>query len=166
MHVLIEEFLQTKKAQEYIENIRSKQSPITLSGLTGVAKAIIIAATKQAIGKPICIITYNELQAKQVKRDLESLLPNGNIVYFPKKEIASYDYLAQSNELAFDRMRILNAIYEQKNHIIITTIVTIKTISDIPLLFLICFPLCLFFTFKYYHIHPKKHIFYFSNVIN
>ena len=82
----------------------------------------MIAATKQAIGGPICIITYNELQAKQLKKDIEYFLPNANIQYFPKKEIASYDYLAESNEIAFERIRILNAIKEEKNHIVITTI--------------------------------------------
>lgn len=122
MNLLIEAFLKTQKANEYIETIKAKQGPIILSGLTGVAKANIIAATKQAMGKPICVITYNELQAKQLKQDIEHFLPNSHIHYFPKKEIASYDYIAESNELAFERMEILNSIYEEKSHIVITTI--------------------------------------------
>jgi len=122
MNLLIEEFLKNEKAQEYIETIQAKQSPIVVSGLTGVAKANIIAATKQATGKPICVITYNELQARQLQQDIASFLPNTSIQYFPKKEIASYDYLAESNELAFKRMEVFNSIYEEKNHIVITTI--------------------------------------------
>ncbi len=122
MNVLVEQFLQAPQAKEYIQSIQNKQSPIVLSGLTGVAKANIIAATKQAIGKPICVITYNELQAKQLQKDMQYFLPNTTISVFPKKEIASYDYVAESNELAFERMDILNSIYEEKNHVIITTI--------------------------------------------
>ena len=61
-------------------------------------------------------------------------LPSGNgyadIVYFPKREIASYDYVAESKDLPYERIETLNKIFEQeksakKNEnrlIVITTI--------------------------------------------
>ena len=44
--------------------------------------------------KPICIVTYNELQAKKIMKDLEYFTDEVN--YFPKREIVTYDFIAES----------------------------------------------------------------------
>lgn len=68
------------------------------------------------------------MQAKKIYKDLKYF--SGNIVYFPKREIASYDYVAESKDLPYERIETLNKIFEQeksakKNEnrlIVITTI--------------------------------------------
>ena len=37
-----------------------------------------------------------------------------NVVYFPKREIASYDYVAESKDLPYERIEALNKIFEQE----------------------------------------------------
>ena len=60
-----------KKFNDYIANVKNKISPIMLSGLTDVAKVHFAYSTYFYSEKPICIITYNELQAKKIIKDLQ-----------------------------------------------------------------------------------------------
>ena len=59
-----------KKFNDYISNVKLGISPIMLSGLTDSAKVHFAYSTYFYTDKPICIITYNELQAKKIIKDL------------------------------------------------------------------------------------------------
>ena len=45
-----------------------------------------------------------------------------NIVFFPKKEVVTYDYIAESKDLPYKRIEALNEIVSKKNLIVVTTI--------------------------------------------
>ena len=125
MNIIIKELENLDKFSEYISEIKNKISPIVLSGLSSVGKIQLIEASKQYTGKNLCIITYNELQARNIVKDLKYF--GNNVVYFPKREIASYDYVAESKDLPYERIDTLNKIFEHEknkksNLIVVTTI--------------------------------------------
>lgn len=70
--------------------------------------------------KPLLILTYNEIQAKKIFNDLKYFTEN--IVFFPKKEVVTYDYIAESKDLPYKRIEALNEIVSKKNLIVVTTI--------------------------------------------
>ena len=109
-----------KKFNDYIENVKNNTNPIMLSGLTDSGKVHFAYSTYFYAEKPICIITYNELQAKKILKNLEYF--SDNVSYFPKKEIMAYDYLAESKDITYNRISCLNNIYDRKAKIIVTTI--------------------------------------------
>lgn len=109
-----------KKFNDYISNVKDNTSPIMLSGLTDSGKVHFAYSTYFYSEKPICIITYNELQAKKIIRNLEYF--ENNINYFPKKEILAYDYLAESKDITYSRIACLNEIHKKQAKIIVTTI--------------------------------------------
>ena len=109
-----------KKFNDYIKNVKAGTSPIMLSGLTDVAKVHFAYSTYFYAEKPICIITYNELQARKIIKDLQYFCDD--IAYFPRREILAYDYLAESKDISLDRIRCLNSIYNKKAKVIVTTI--------------------------------------------
>ena len=117
MNYIVRDLASSEKFKKYINN---NTYPITISGLAFVAKSQLIAATYEEKKKPICIITYNEIQAKQIVKNLSYFLDD--IKYFPKKEISAYDYVAESNDIEYERIDILNSIYNKKVKIIVTTI--------------------------------------------
>ena len=47
-------------------------------------------------------------------------------MYFQKKEILTYDYVAESKDLPYERIDVLNKIYDNKNIIVVTTIEAIE----------------------------------------
>ena len=64
-------------------------------------------------------VTYNELQAKKIKKDLEYFAEE--VLLFPKREIFAYDYIAESKENYYQRMNVLNKLHDGTAKIIVTT---------------------------------------------
>lgn len=120
MNTILGELGKNPKFCEYIKSIENKTSPIAISGLTDVGMVQMLAATKEFAKKPICIITYNEIQARKIVEDLNYF--TDKIIYFPKKEIVTYDYVAESKDLPYERIEALNKIQETRTGIVVTTI--------------------------------------------
>ena len=120
MNTIIGKLGKDPKFVDLIRQIENKKSPIAISGLIGVGGISLIAGIKEYTKKPICIITYNEIQAKRIKEDLEYF--TDKITLFPKKEIVTYDYIAESKDLPYERIESLNQITSKKNIVVVTTI--------------------------------------------
>lgn len=119
MNIITEELTKLSKFQEYVEKIEEKISPITISGLSDVGKMQFIAGTYESTKKPICIVTYNEIQAKNIIKNLSYF--ESDIEYFPKREIVPYDFIAESKDLPYERINVLNKLEQKKVKIVVTT---------------------------------------------
>ena len=60
-----------KKFNAYIEDVKKYVTPIMLSGMNDSGKVHFAYSTHFYAERPICIITYNELQAKKIMRELQ-----------------------------------------------------------------------------------------------
>lgn len=121
MNFLIKTLEENKKFQELTKQI-SKPGPIAISGLVDVEKLHVLAAIFNETKRPMVLVTYNEIQARKLYQDLKKLIKQ--TYFFPKKEITSYDYVAQSKEIEYKRIDVLNKMYlakKQKEPIIIVT---------------------------------------------
>ena len=123
MNTIISKLQELQKFKQYIQEIEEKNSPITISGLSDVGKIQFAYSTKQSLNRPICIVTYNEIEARKIVKDL-SYFTNEfeEVLYFPKREIASYDYIAESKDLPYGRIEVLNKIQKKKAKIVVTTV--------------------------------------------
>ena len=123
MNLLISKLIELPKFKEYIETIEQKQGPVLISGLSDVGKIEYIWATKEEIKKPICVVTYNEIQARKIIENLKYFAAEKDeILYFPKREILSYDYITESKDLPYERIDVLNKIENNKAKFIVTTV--------------------------------------------
>ena len=120
MNTIVGELGKNPKFNEYINSIQNKQSPIAISGLTDVGMAQMISATKEFCKRPICVITYNEIQAKKLLEDIKYF--TDKVLFLPKKEIVTYDYVSESKDLPHERIETLNKIQEMRTGIVVTTI--------------------------------------------
>ena len=120
MNTILGELGKSKKFVDIIKNIEDKKGPIGISGLTGVGETQLIASINEYTKRPIAIITYNEIQAKQIMENLKAFTEKA--IFFPKKEIVTYDYIAESKDLPYERIETLNKIKEKRTPILVTTI--------------------------------------------
>lgn len=121
MNFLIKTLEENKKFQELTKQI-SKTGPIAISGLVDVEKLHVLAGILNETKRPMVLVTYNEIQARKLYQDLKKLIKQ--TYFFPKKEITSYDYVAQSKEIEYKRIDVLNKMYlakQKKEPIIIVT---------------------------------------------
>ena len=121
MNFLIKTLEENKKFQELTKQI-SKKGPIAISGLVDVEKLHVLAGIFNETKRPMVLVTYNEIQARKLYQDLKKLIKQ--TYFFSKKEITTYDYVAQSKEIEYKRIDVLNKMYlakKQKEPIIIVT---------------------------------------------
>ena len=120
MNSLVKVVPNVKKYKTYLEDVKNKINPMMISGLTDSGKVHLAYSTCFYAERPICIVTYNELQAKKIIKDLAYF--EDSIEYFPKNEILAYDYLTESKDSLFERIEVLNNIVNKKARIIVTTV--------------------------------------------
>ena len=120
MNTILGELGKSQKFVTLVNQIENEKSPIMLSGLTGVGMVELLASINEYAKRPILIVTYNEIQAKQISENLKAFVDKGDI--FPKKEIVTYDYIAESKDLPYERIEVLSKIKEKRNPIVVTTI--------------------------------------------
>lgn len=106
--------------ESYLKCIEKESDPVLVSGLIDVAKIQIAYSSKEFLNRDVLIITYNEIQAKKIISDLRFI--DENILYFPKREILAYDYVAESKDLPYERIETLNKMQNNGSQIIVTTI--------------------------------------------
>ena len=120
MNTILGELGKSQKFVTLINQIEKEKSPIMISGLTGVGMVEMLTSINEYSKKPILIVTYNEIQAKEILENIKAFTDKGEI--FPKKEIVTYDYIAESKDLPYERIEVLTKIKEKRSPIIITTI--------------------------------------------
>ena len=121
MNTMLGEFGKNAKFIEILNKIeKEKTSPIEISGLNDVGMIQLSSAINGFGKKPICILTYNEIQAKKIYEDIKYF--TDKVVLFLKKEIVTYDYIAESKDIPYKRIEALNEIKNKKNLIVVTTI--------------------------------------------
>ena len=119
-NLLIKRLEESEKFKELVQEINMKKTPINISGLVFVGKSHILSAICSNIKKPILVITYNEIQAKNLVNDLKYF--GNKVEYFGKREIASYDYISESKDLPYERIDVLNKVHKNETKIVVTTI--------------------------------------------
>ena len=115
MNTILGELGKLDKFKNLLAEIENKTSPLAITGLNGVGMVEIISSINQFSKKPILLVTYNEIQAKKIYEDIKYF--QDKVVFFPKKEIVTYDYIAESKELPYKRIEALNKIVSKKNRI-------------------------------------------------
>lgn len=120
MNTILGELGKSSKFIEIVNRIEKDKSPIAISGLNDVGMVSFDVAIHEFTKKPICILTYNEIQAKKIYEDIKYY--TDNVVLFPKKEIVTYDYVAESKENLYERIEALNKIKSKRTLIVVTTI--------------------------------------------
>lgn len=120
MHTILEELEKSNKFIDLKNQIKTKTSPVSISGLTTLSEAMLISKITENSKKPTLIVTYNEVQAKNIVNDFKFF--TDKIAFFPKKEIVTYDYVAESKNLPYERIEVLNKIHDNKNIIIVASI--------------------------------------------
>ncbi len=120
MNTILGEIGKSQKFVTLINQIEKEKSPIMLSGLTDVGMVELLTSINEYSKRPILIVTYNEIQAKEILENIKTFTDKGYM--FPKKEIVTYDYIAESKDLPYERIELLNKIKEKRKPIIVTTI--------------------------------------------
>ena len=121
MEALVKILPKMKKFEDYIEDVKKANFPISLSGLSDSQKAHFIYATKFYTEKPVVVLTYNEIELKKMANDMQ-FFEDEEITIFPKREIVYYDIDTMNKDTSMQRLNVYAKLYNSQKGIILTTI--------------------------------------------
>ncbi|MDI3256765.1 MAG: transcription-repair coupling factor [Kyrpidia sp.] len=102
-----------------MEGLAERAEEQWVTGLTGTAAHLMMAALRRETGKPILIVTHHLQEAQQVYDDCLEFLPDDRILLFPEREAALLDVSAYSPELAAQRMGVLSQLAKGETPLLI-----------------------------------------------
>lgn len=123
-----------RNSTDYIQvrkNIESRKSPIALYGLNDTQKSHMAYGIQDEVKGQVCIVTYNEMEARQIYEDLK-FYAGDRAVFLPSKEIMFYNMEATSQNAQEERMKAIETILEGKDCIVVTAIDTFLRLMPPP----------------------------------
>lgn len=121
MKEITEKLLEIESLKEYLK--KGKFGPIKILGLSDVAKSCIPEVIQEESKRPVFIVTYNELQAQRLHKNIRAI--NKNAIYIPKKDIITYEYDAQNMDILYSRIDSLIKLYNNETEIVVVSIETL-----------------------------------------
>ncbi len=82
--------------------------PLWINGISGSARALLTAALYQEKSEPILFLTSSESEARLILKDLQNLLPEETLSYFPANQLLPYHVLASGRENLTFRLQTLS----------------------------------------------------------
>ncbi len=122
MKELAKKLLEIETIKKYLD--KKNLSPITILGLSDISKSCLVDSIYDVTKKEVLLVTYNELQAQKLYKNIKSLNID-NVIYIPKKDIVTYEYDAQNMDILYSRIEGLIKIYNNEAGIIIASIETL-----------------------------------------
>lgn len=106
---------------QLIKNIKDKRTPMALYGLNETQKAHMAFGVQNELKGQVCIITYNEIEARQIYEDLKFYVED-KAVLFPSKDVVFYNMEATSEGVGEERMKAIERITEGEECIVVASI--------------------------------------------
>src|SRR5574341_299019 len=106
------------------------QPKLTVSGLAGSGKCLVIASVFQKSHQSLLIVTSTAGEAENIFQDLVSLLGEEKVKYFPSWEVLPWEEISPDDEILSQRIQTLYQLQSDKNLITVTSANTLleKTI--------------------------------------
>lgn len=110
MQTLLRAFSKDSDFQAVVAGIRSGMREQLISGLSGSARQVMIAALAEELERPVLVLTHNMFSAQKIAEDLTECLSPEKVVLFPAQELMVTEMLAQSPEMLAQRIDALTRL--------------------------------------------------------
>ncbi|KAB2953037.1 transcription-repair coupling factor [Heliorestis acidaminivorans] len=95
---------------------------LSVVGLSASQRTLLMASMGRKSGRPLFVITHSPYQAKKIMEDLQTFLPDEEILFFPATEVMPYEVLSASHELSAQRLTVLTRLARKEPITVVTTI--------------------------------------------
>ncbi len=106
--------------KEITDNIKIKNTPVSLTGAFGASASYIAANTAQTLDRPVVIITENGKEARRVYKDISVF--DKKAMLFPPKDIVFYSADVYSHEIDAERLKVVESIIKDEKRTVVMSI--------------------------------------------
>lgn len=99
-----------------------------ISGLSGSARTLFLAAVYEETKKPMLVVTHNLLQAQKLYEDFVQLLGEQEVFLYPANELIAAEISVASPELKAQRIEVLNYWSQKQKGIIVAPMPALRKI--------------------------------------
>jgi len=122
---IITEYINEDKRYQELNEIFGKEQ-VLVTGLSGAAKATIIAEKYLNSSKQLLIVTNNLYQADKLESDLTQFVEEQDIYKYPMQDIMTEEFSTQSPQFMSERVRTLTALAQEKRGLFIVPLNGLK----------------------------------------
>lgn len=125
MKSIITEYINEDKRYQELNEIFGEEQ-VLVTGLSGAAKATIIAEKYLNSSKQLLIVTNNLYQADKLESDLTQFVEEQDIYKYPMQDIMTEEFSTQSPQFMSERVRTLTALAQEKRGLFIVPLKGLK----------------------------------------
>ena len=101
--------------------LKNNKTPLVIHGLNEAQKSHITYGIHNTFEDQICLITYNELEGRQIYKDLQFYLGE-KVLYFPVRDLVFYNIEAITGEEVNERLKTLEKLSQGGSYVIVTSV--------------------------------------------
>ncbi|MCR6104757.1 transcription-repair coupling factor [Salipaludibacillus agaradhaerens] len=129
---LIKSIYNSDELVSITEGLEANLSEQMISGITGSARSLMLAAIFKRTGKSQLIITHNLFQAQKLYEDLTSVIEEEHVYLYPVNELISSEIAVASPEMRGQRMDALNQWSSNREAIVIAPVAGVRRLLPPP----------------------------------
>ncbi len=108
MKGLTEPMLEMESYRQILEGIEQGRTPVFATGVIDAAKSHLLLCLREHIHRPLLVLTYSELRAREILEDMAFL--QKDCAYYPAKDILFYSADVHSMEMNRQRFATLERV--------------------------------------------------------
>jgi transcription-repair coupling factor (superfamily II helicase) len=110
----------SESVSSILDGLAAGRVPVTVGGVWGSIRSIFAALLYRRLGRTVVVICPEECE--RIKEDLESLLGEDEVLYFPDWEILPYDEFSPHEEIVGTRLRTLSGLLAGRSGVVVTPV--------------------------------------------
>ena len=107
LQALIDAYSKDSDFESIASGVRSGMKEQLISGLTGSARQVMIAALHKQLDRPMLVVTHNMFAAQKVADDLQEALSADQVLLYPANELIAAEAAISSPETLVQRIDVL-----------------------------------------------------------
>jgi len=96
--------------RDLLDRCRSGEGPITVGGLEGSARALVLSLLFAHLGRPLVVVSPTEKEAGALQRDLTFFLGEEPVLGFPPWDLLTTDMFAFQRETELTRLEVIHRL--------------------------------------------------------
>lgn len=118
---IVSAYEQSSKVKEIVQQLQHEKNHFQITNLVGSSLSFVISTTFKTVEKPFLIILNDKEEAAYYLNDLEQLIGEKNVLFYPGSYRRPYQIEETDNANVLLRSEVLNRINSRKNPAIIVT---------------------------------------------
>ncbi|MFP4978592.1 transcription-repair coupling factor [Paenibacillus sp. CN-4] len=129
---LIQAFSQDTDFQSIVRGVEAGMKEQLVSGLSGSARQIILAALHEETKRPMLIVTHNVFSAQKIADDLQEALSPERVLLYPANELVAAESAVSSPETLAQRIEVMTQCARGFDGIVVTPYSGVRRLLPAP----------------------------------